>query len=268
MHLLSSVLKRGVAAWMKWKRGGDGYTLHAGPPQQQAQTTWTAWWPSLHTATSYLLTPLVLHHILLHRILPSSDSHPINNLSPSELDHNFTSYGLQRYPWTSWITLGALTVIGGIHVAGGVGIIGKRLGGAKKAAAAAAARRKEEQEEEQERERLPMPVQQSNHKKTKRSTKSRSPVPPALFVSALILTGVWGISRDPDSKIDSTSTWMTRRVSVIVPTRERRLHADDRYNALLHTHTPTHSTTQCIASYGLSVQSSKCEQSQERSVMI
>lgn len=44
----------------------------------------------------YALTPVVLHHIYIHRWLPSSTHPTIAQLSPSELDYSFVSFGLSH----------------------------------------------------------------------------------------------------------------------------------------------------------------------------
>lgn len=63
---------------------------------------------SLHALTGYLLIPTVWIHAMVHRIVPSRSSPPIRNLSPSELDYSFVSYGIARYPFTSTLVFGTL----------------------------------------------------------------------------------------------------------------------------------------------------------------
>lgn len=46
--------------------------------------------------SGWLLTPFVLHHALLNRVLPSSPTPPISSLSPSELDYSFVSHTLSH----------------------------------------------------------------------------------------------------------------------------------------------------------------------------
>lgn len=212
VHLLSSIAKRAIIVYQRWRREKPSDPAEElpfiSPDARKPNENLSRGIigipllarPSLHTFTSYALAPLLLHHVLLHRILPSSSSHPINELSPSDLDHNFTSYGLQRYPFISWTILSALTIVGGIHVAGGVGIIGKRLG----AKAKARARYKDESINTR-------PKGQD----TRSPRKKKSPVPPTLLVASLILTGAWAMFSDADSRIDlqsSSPSYMVKRV--------------------------------------------------------
>ncbi|CAO1619701.1 unnamed protein product [Sympodiomycopsis kandeliae] len=178
-------------------------------------------WPSLHTATSYLLLPLITHHILLNRVIPSSESAPINGLSPSELDHSFTSFGLQKYPLIQTAYLAALTVIGGIHVAGGVGIIAKRWSLKLKAKRANKKNNSHDKKAAHVASDTSIQPTVSINNKNKRRSK-QSPVPPTLLVSASILTGVWAIARDSETdfqlhKADRIArpSWIVKRFDAV-----------------------------------------------------
>ncbi|GAA6011531.1 hypothetical protein JCM11491_004678 [Sporobolomyces phaffii] len=47
-----------------------------------------------HHVTGYVLVPIVLHHVWLHRILPASPAPPISALSPSFFNYTFTAEAL------------------------------------------------------------------------------------------------------------------------------------------------------------------------------
>lgn len=47
----------------------------------------------------YALIPLVIPHLLLHRIIPSTAGPPINDLSPSEMGYEFVGYACATRPW-------------------------------------------------------------------------------------------------------------------------------------------------------------------------
>jgi hypothetical protein len=49
-----------------------------------------------HQATGYALIPIVLHHVYVHRILPSSPLPPISSLSPSFFNYTFTALSLNH----------------------------------------------------------------------------------------------------------------------------------------------------------------------------
>lgn len=87
--------------------------------------------PNSHSITGFLLTPLVLLHILVHRIVPLSARPPISSLSPSELDLSYVGYAVSKWPWISTVTYGALVALGTWHAVGGLAIVGRRSGWAK-----------------------------------------------------------------------------------------------------------------------------------------
>jgi hypothetical protein len=53
---------------------------------------------TLSIVTGYLLVPFVLPHLLIHRIIPQSPSHPIRHLSPSELGFDFVAHAVKSRP--------------------------------------------------------------------------------------------------------------------------------------------------------------------------
>lgn len=91
--------------------------------------------PTSHSISGFLLTPLLVLHVAVHRILPSSSRPPISSLSPSELDLSYVGYAVRSWPWSSAVTYGALTALAVWHVVGGLVLVGRSLGwGAKRAA--------------------------------------------------------------------------------------------------------------------------------------
>ncbi|GAA6026931.1 hypothetical protein JCM8097_005973 [Rhodosporidiobolus ruineniae] len=52
--------------------------------------------PNFHQKTGYLLVPFLLHHLWVHRLLPSSPFPPISSLSPSFFSYSFVSLSLSH----------------------------------------------------------------------------------------------------------------------------------------------------------------------------
>lgn len=90
-HVLSSFVRR---------------TLLGGP--------WSIRRVSWHSITGYLLVPLVAAHAWTHRILPAK-----RGISPSLLSYQYVSYSLLKYPITSWIAYGVITLASGYHAVSG-----------------------------------------------------------------------------------------------------------------------------------------------------
>ena len=84
-----------------------------------------------HSITGFLLTPLALLHILVHRIVPASAKPPISSLSPSELDLSYVGHAVATWPYVSTVTYGALVALGVWHAVGGLAIVSRRSGWAK-----------------------------------------------------------------------------------------------------------------------------------------
>lgn len=92
-HVTSSILRRAIL----------------GPPKKR---------PSWHSLTGFLLVPVVAGHSWSHRILPAK-----KGVSPSLLSYQFVSYSLAKYPVTSWLSYGILTLATTYHAAGGLRMI-------------------------------------------------------------------------------------------------------------------------------------------------
>lgn len=81
----------------------------------------------------WVLLPLVLPHLWLHRVLPSEASAPISALSPSEFGYEFAGHAAATRPWMTAGYL-ALSAFGVYHaLVGGMQVVGwaKRLAGVK-----------------------------------------------------------------------------------------------------------------------------------------
>ncbi|CAK9785476.1 hypothetical protein CC85DRAFT_286644 [Cutaneotrichosporon oleaginosum] len=62
-----------------------------------------------HTVLGYVLLPLLIPHLILHRILPSTEGPPINELSPSEMGYEFAGYACAT---RKWMTAGYVVLTG------------------------------------------------------------------------------------------------------------------------------------------------------------
>lgn len=94
---------------------------------------------STHAMTGYILAPLVVPHLLLHRLIPASPSPPIAGLSPSEFGFEFVGYAAASRVWMN-IGYLALTGFGLYHAfVGGMKVLGwaRRVLGRSKAQAPA-----------------------------------------------------------------------------------------------------------------------------------
>lgn len=87
--------------------------------------------PNSHSISGFLLTPLALLHIFVHRIVPKSSRPPISSLSPAELDLSYVGHAVAKWPWISTVTYGALVALGVWHTVGGLAIISRRSGWAR-----------------------------------------------------------------------------------------------------------------------------------------
>lgn len=92
IHILSGAARR---AYLTYKTRGRARVSN------QAKAGWA-------------LIPLVLPHLWLHRIIPSTDAAPISSMSPSEFGYEFAGYGAATRPW---MTVGylALSAFGAYH---------------------------------------------------------------------------------------------------------------------------------------------------------
>ncbi|CED84235.1 Domain of unknown function DUF1691 [Phaffia rhodozyma] len=84
---------------------------------------------SPHSVSGFALVPLIITHLLTHRLIPSSTSNKlINALSPAELDLSFVTHTLTRYPISSSLAYIGLTFFGVWHSVGGLIITGRKAG--------------------------------------------------------------------------------------------------------------------------------------------
>lgn len=82
---------------------------------------------SAGTWSAYALVPFLAQHVLLNRVVPSSNDPAIGGLSPAELDYAFVAHGLgmagssasaasSRWGWLNWAGYVALLSLGMAHV--------------------------------------------------------------------------------------------------------------------------------------------------------
>ncbi len=57
----------------------------------------------------YVLLPLLVPHLMLHRLIPATDGPPINALSPSEMGYEFVGYACAT---RKWMTAGYVVLTG------------------------------------------------------------------------------------------------------------------------------------------------------------
>ncbi|EPQ32332.1 uncharacterized protein PFL1_00528 [Pseudozyma flocculosa PF-1] len=88
-------------------------------PTRSSSSSSSSYLPSLHTASGIVLVPIVGHHILLNRLIPSRSTPPISALSPSELDYSYVSYGLRSAPLVTAALYLSLVVAAALHVTTG-----------------------------------------------------------------------------------------------------------------------------------------------------
>ncbi|BEJ16877.1 hypothetical protein CspHIS471_0602780 [Cutaneotrichosporon sp. HIS471] len=75
-----------------------------------------------HTVLGYVLIPLVVPHLILHRLIPSTEGPPINQLSPSEMGYEFVGYACATRKWMTagYVVLTGVAlwhgIVGGIKV--------------------------------------------------------------------------------------------------------------------------------------------------------
>ncbi|BEJ01590.1 hypothetical protein CcaverHIS631_0602720 [Cutaneotrichosporon cavernicola] len=75
-----------------------------------------------HTVLGYVLIPLVIPHLILHRLIPSTEGPPINQLSPSEMGYEFVGYACATRKWMTagYVVLTGVAlwhgIVGGIKV--------------------------------------------------------------------------------------------------------------------------------------------------------
>ncbi|GMK59588.1 hypothetical protein CspeluHIS016_0801940 [Cutaneotrichosporon spelunceum] len=104
LHLASSLAKRALLAY----RTGRFRT-------------------TTHTVLGYVLIPLVVPHLMLHRLIPATEGPPINSLSPSEMGYEFVGYACGT---RKWMTAGYV-LLTGVALWHGVIGLGKAIQWAK-----------------------------------------------------------------------------------------------------------------------------------------
>ncbi|KAI0781486.1 hypothetical protein BD413DRAFT_463190 [Trametes elegans] len=75
------------------------------------------------SVTGYTAAVAVALHFFTHRIAPMDPSPPIYAVGPSELDFEYVKFGLQEWPWRSWLGYIGLTAAVAWHAAEGMSII-------------------------------------------------------------------------------------------------------------------------------------------------
>lgn len=101
------------------------------------------------------MIPSLTIHAFLNRIIPSKSISPCNNLSPSELDYSYVSYGFRSFPITSTLVYVGLIVPTIYHVVVG----SQKLLNIKKGKGKGSTR--------SEKQDLPSPIQDSTTKENK-----------------------------------------------------------------------------------------------------
>ncbi|EKM56060.1 uncharacterized protein PHACADRAFT_257106 [Phanerochaete carnosa HHB-10118-sp] len=71
-------------------------------------------------SSMFFLLPI---HYLAHREYPADPSPPIYSFGPSELDFEYVKYGLQAWPWRSWLLYTGLVAAVAWHATEGMQII-------------------------------------------------------------------------------------------------------------------------------------------------
>ncbi|KAI0823905.1 hypothetical protein BC628DRAFT_1324068 [Trametes gibbosa] len=75
------------------------------------------------SVTGYTTALLLAAHFFIHRVAPSDPAPPIYAISPSELDYEYVKFGLQEWPWRSWLGYVGLTAAVAWHASEGMVII-------------------------------------------------------------------------------------------------------------------------------------------------
>lgn len=86
---------------------------------------------NLQFVTGLLLIPTLSIHAYLNRIAPSLSLNPINELSPSELDYSYVTFGFltsnKAWRYITWTMYAFLLGAGASHVVNGTDKIAKRI---------------------------------------------------------------------------------------------------------------------------------------------
>ncbi|KAH9857525.1 hypothetical protein C2E23DRAFT_278495 [Lenzites betulinus] len=78
---------------------------------------------SILSITGYTTAVAVAVHFFIHRVAPSDPAPPIYAVGPSELDYEYVKFGLQEWPWRSWLGYVGLTAAVAWHASEGMAII-------------------------------------------------------------------------------------------------------------------------------------------------
>lgn len=146
VHVVSGVLKRMLRTGRRVKRRRElerrAQQLDVSPPAAESTSrrphekgllSAFAGGLNLHAWTGYLLVPLVLGHVLTHRIVPSRTASTSGGgpISPSFLSYAFVSRNLVLNPISAWTGYLSLVVLATYHAATGARVIAS--GGRNKA---------------------------------------------------------------------------------------------------------------------------------------
>lgn len=168
---------------------------------------------SIHTITGLILIPAVSIHSYLNRIAPASSKSPINELSPSELDYTYVTYGFLTkstvWRYITWALYLGLLGAGAVHVVGGTDKIARRLK-AKKAMS--------KSKKQGSSNSMPTSPVSSNRADMKQYDAKRRAQRSALVNGAVSLAGVaWlsaGVYRMAmEDTLSTSTTWTMKRVS-------------------------------------------------------
>lgn len=165
---------------------------------------------SLHTVTGYLLIPFLTNHVFLNRIIPSRDTHPINNLSPSELDYSYVSYAFRTFPIKSSILYLGLIAPAVYHSVFGI----QKLFNFKSPSWITNIRGKKDEVKDVEKSNslsekmkdLPSPLKDLERKRNQRNCLFLTG-----FLQALLLVGIVRICRETEP----IPSYLAKRVSVV-----------------------------------------------------
>ncbi|WVW80252.1 hypothetical protein I302_102230 [Kwoniella bestiolae CBS 10118] len=135
VHVLSSISKR-LLMVISSSSPSSASSSSSSPSSASSSSKASKWtWQSLksrlprqsHQIAGYPLYILLIAHILSHRIVPSSPSAPIFELSPSELGYEYVGYNLRDWVgWGSYLGLVGVGVwhglVGGIKISKWIGL--------------------------------------------------------------------------------------------------------------------------------------------------
>ncbi|KAL1947231.1 hypothetical protein VTO73DRAFT_14192 [Trametes versicolor] len=77
---------------------------------------------SILSVTGYTTAVIVALHFYTHRVAPTDPAPPIYAVGPSELDYEYVKFGLQNWPWRSWLGYLGFTATVAWHASEGMAI--------------------------------------------------------------------------------------------------------------------------------------------------